>query len=279
MPARKVLFAVLVFAWLCAPPAESQSRRCFIDQTDFVWDFTEVRRDAYVWFSGTVDRDGLDVRIASGVYDSSDGGHWIFQAAAGDLGPGFIYQLSPPVGCCESAGAWIEPSPFGSHGQTTVEETECDGPTRRNRVESSRQDAAKPGDRVNLRTEVPGRTGNFCLVDDYGYLWDLDVIDTAFGKKFFRGVMNTGRDLRAAVGIGSEDRSRIALATEKGDSVPFAYNIAWDDLLDSGIGSWIHADTDPGAGVVDWMSLTPCNDNPSAIERENSTPGPSPTNQ
>jgi len=247
-------------------------RRCFVDDFGYFWDFTEVDDEGFVWFQGTVELTDTDVRIASGISDPAGEGRWLFQSDAKDLSvPGFIYQLDPDPVCCSARGAWIDVFIVGDHGSVSVTERDCADSINASRERAVVGDPGerRPGRPTSLTRDNRRQGGDrVCFVDNFEAVWDLEGVATGGETRFFRGTLDNGRETRFAAGIGSLDRTRLALATEAGFGLPYAYEIDWNDPDQSGEGAWIWAYDVPFAawGLVDFVETTRCRDSVSLWE-------------
>jgi len=247
---RTLAVSVLVF-FSVSSVVTGQSRRCFVDNFDFVWDLTEVDETDVLFFVGTVFHGAGDVRDASGIYDPANGGQWAFSSSAGE-GPAFVYSLSPDSECCDGEGAWVNVTPFESNGFVTVDEISCVGVESRVEAnDSASLDRLVPGELRSLERSLDSglesqQTGSFCLEDSFDYLWELEVFETLGDHRYFVGQVTDTLPLSLAVGIGSGDREHLVLASDF--ERPYIYNIAWDGER-AGEGAWVRIGGPDHSGV------------------------------
>ena len=110
-----------------------------------------------------------------------------------------------------------------------------------------------------------GSAYGYCWQDSYGYVWDLDLMDSGGGMYWLAGTVNMGGEVRDAV--GTYYAGNLSLSGSAGAGVPFNYNIRGG----AGSGPWINISATAGHGTVDvWFCLT---DTEAPIQSEGPGPG------
>lgn len=101
------------------------------------------------------------------------------------------------------------------------------------------------------------RAAQYIIKDNFGYVWELDNIDSNANALYFAGTvtLSTGEVRNAVATYLSAASGAVSFSADAGSGVPFNYNVKWGSV--EGKGVWINVDTAATHGTVTLTLGTP----------------------